>query len=414
MDETIDLRPYVEALLRRWWVILGAVVAGILVALLLQFVQTNYEATALVAVTEPTQQLQFDERIVSSVDLNALLPAYPELAISDEVLSILLVQANELSNGEIIYLPELKGLLHAEKGADPRLVRLTARADSPELAAELANAWAEEFVSFVKAIHQVSGGDVEFFTTQLAETNAQLRAAERALVDFQSGSRIGIVDNELLSLTTLQASYLSDRRRLNLARDKIGALRRQIEAGEGDTITWADQLTALMLQIRVYDTVSGAPTPEAASALQLQLNAQQELTTSQRATQLRLLDELAQSAGQSLSEIDVKLLALEAPIFELQREKQELFHQFEELTRNRDVAEETSLSLARKIDEVRIQSEDTGSGVKTISPAAVPFSPTRVNFFISATIAGLAGFLLSALVILILDWWKNSAERSAG
>lgn len=414
MDETIDLRPYVEALLRRWWVILGAVVAGILVALLLQFVQTNYEATALVAVTEPTQQLQFDERIVSSVDLNALLPAYPELAISDEVLSILLVQANELSNGEIIYLPELKGLLHAEKGADPRLVRLTARADSPELAAELANAWAEEFVSFVKAIHQVSGGDVEFFTTQLAETNAQLRAAERALVDFQSGSRIGIVDNELLSLTTLQASYLSDRRRLNLARDNIGALRRQIEAGEGDTITWADQLTALMLQIRVYDTVSGAPTPEAASALQLQLNAQQELTTSQRATQLRLLDELAQSAGQSLSEIDVKLLALEAPIFELQREKQELFHQFEELTRNRDVAEETSLSLARKIDEVRIQSEDTGSGVKTISPAAVPFSPTRVNFFISATIAGLAGFLLSALVILILDWWKNSAERSAG
>ncbi len=411
MDETIDLRPYVEAILRRWWVILGAVLAGILVAVLLQYTQNSYQATALVAVTEPTQQLQFDARITNSVDMNALLPAYPELALSDEVLTILLAQATELSADEIAYLPQLADMLDATKGADPRLVRLTAHADSPQLAADLANAWAETFVTFVEAIHQVSGGDVEFFTTQLAETNAQLEAAERALVDFQSGSRMGIVDNELLSLTTLQATYLGDQRRLNLALEDIRALRRRIEAGEGDIITWADQLTALMLQIRVYETV--APTPESAGAVQLQLNSQQDLTTSQRTAQLRLLDELAQSAEQSLSEIDVKLLELEAPIFALQREKQDIFHQFEKLVRNRDVAKETYLTLARKIDEVRIQSEDTDSGVKTISLAAVPLKPQRANIFITAAMASLAGLLLSIFVILILDWWKNSADRSA-
>lgn len=411
MDETIDLRPYVEAILRRWWVILGAVLAGILVAVLLQYTQNSYQATALVAVTEPTQQLQFDARITNSVDMNALLPAYPELALSDEVLTILLAQATELSADEIAYLPQLADMLDATKGADPRLVRLTAHADSPQLAADLANAWAETFVTFVEAIHQVSGGDVEFFTTQLAETNAQLEAAERALVDFQSGSRMGIVDNELLSLTTLQATYLGDQRRLNLALEDIRALRRRIEAGEGDIITWADQLTALMLQIRVYETV--APTPESAGAVQLQLNSQQDLTTSQRTAQLRLLDELAQSAEQSLSEIDVKLLELEAPIFALQREKQDIFHQFEKLVRNRDVAKETYLTLARKIDEVKIQSEDTESGVKTISAAAVPLTPQRANIFITAAMASLAGTLLSILVILILDWWKNSADRSA-
>lgn len=135
------------------------------------------------------------------------------------------------------------------RAPDTRLVRLTAHADRPQLAADLANAWAETFVTFVEAIHQVSGGDVEFFTTQLAETNAH-QAAEGALVDFQSGSRMGIVDNELLSLTTLQATWPSDQRRLILALDDIRALRRRIEAGEGDIITWADQLSALMLQIR--------------------------------------------------------------------------------------------------------------------------------------------------------------------
>ncbi len=411
MDETIDLRPYVEAILRRWWVILGAVIAGILIAVLLQYTQNSYQATALVAVTEPTQQLQFDARITNSVDMNALLPAYPELALSDEVLTILLEQATEVSEGEIVYLSQLAEILDATKGADTRLVRLTAHADRPQLAADLANAWAETFVTFVEAIHQVSGGDVEFFTTQLAETNAQLQAAEGALVDFQSGSRMGIVDNELLSLTTLQATYLGDQRRLILALDDIRALRRRIEAGEGDIITWADQLSALMLQIRVHETV--APTLESASAVQIQLNAQQDLTTSQRAAQLRLLDDLAQSAEQSLSEIDIKLLELEAPIFALQREKQGIFHQFEELVRNRDVAKETYLTLARKIDEVKIQSEDTESGVKTISAAAVPLTPQRANIFITAAMASLAGTLLSILVILILDWWKNSADRSA-
>ena len=168
MDETIDLGPYVEALLRRWWVILGAVLAGILVAVLLQFTQNSYRATALVAVTEPTQQLQFDPRITNTVDMNTLLPAYPELALSDEVLTVLLERATDLSEGNIVFLPELKELLEANKGADPRLVRLTVDADGPQLAADLANAWAETFVSFVEAIHQVSGDDVEFFTNQLS------------------------------------------------------------------------------------------------------------------------------------------------------------------------------------------------------------------------------------------------------
>lgn len=411
MDETIDLRPYIEALLRRWWVILGAVIAGILIAVFLHFSQSDYRATALVAVTDPTQRLQFDARIVNTLDLDILLQAYPELATSDGVLTSLLARATELSGGTIDSLTQLRQMLDVETGADPRLVRLVVKNGDPQLSADLANAWAGTFVAVVDEIYRGQGGEVQFFRDQLSETEAQLQTAEQALVEFQSGSRIGIVDNQLLALNALQASYLADQSRLNLVLDDIRALRGQIEAGTGETVTWTDQLTALMLQLNIYETVSATPAP--GNPIQLQLDAGANLTTAQRAEQLGLLDNLSQSAETSLGEIEVRLLALEPRIFELQSEKQALFHKFEELTRNRDVAKETYVTLARKVDEVRIQSEDSGSGLKVASLAAPPSQPSRSSLIITGLIAGLVGLLIATAAIIAVTWWKSLSPRPA-
>ena len=411
MDETVDLRPSIEALLRRWWVIVGAVLGGILLAVLLHFTQSNYRATALVAVTDPTQRLQFDTRIVNTLDLDILLQAYPELATSDSVMLLLLNQAGELSDGTINSLTQLHGMADVETGADARLLRLIVSNEDPQLAADLANTWADIFVSVVDTIYRGEGGDVAFFSDQLAQTNSQLQAAEAALVNFQSGSRMGIVDNELLSLTTMQASYLADQRRLSLALDDIRALRGQIAAGTGDVVTLADQLTALMLQMQVYDKPSA--TPEASDGLQLQINPQANLTTGQRAEQLTLLDNLAQATETSLSEIDVRLLALEPRIFELQREKEDIFHQYEELTRNRDIAAETYTTLARKIDEVRIQADDAGAGLRVASRAAPPAQPARSNLLITAAIGAVVGLFLAAAALIAITWWRLASRGPA-
>ena len=182
MDETIDLRPYVNALVRRWWVILGAIIACILLAVILYASQAKYRATALIAVTDPVQRLAFDSRITSSFDLKALLQAYPELAMSDGVMSALLEKAGTLSGGAIKNIEQLRELVEVEDGPDPRLVRLTVRSEDPQLATDLANAWATVFVSAVDGIYGAPGGDVAFFNDQLAETDQRLRAAENALI----------------------------------------------------------------------------------------------------------------------------------------------------------------------------------------------------------------------------------------
>jgi uncharacterized protein involved in exopolysaccharide biosynthesis len=376
----------------------------VLLAIAFYFFQASYQATALVVITEPTQQLQFDPRITDVTDLGILLRAYPELATSDEVLTRLMAEARPLSGDTLVSLTQLREMMKVEVGVDPRLMRLIVRSGSAQLAADLANTWAGILVATVDEMYRNPGGNVDFYNAQLRQTQAQLSAAEQSLVTFQSDSRMGIVDNELASLATLQAAYLADQRQLSLALDDIGAIRRQIEAGSGDTISWADQLTALMLQLDVYEMAQ--PTPMSGSDFQLQLDAQSNLTTATRQEQIQQLDQLAQTAQVSLATIDLRLVELEPRLFALQAEKEDIFHQYEELTRNRDVAKETYLTLARKLDEERISAAGPGIQLQLASPAAVPERPARTSLLLLVLLGATAGLLISLAILLLQTWWQ--------
>lgn len=412
MDETIDLRPYVDAIIKRWWVIIGFILAFVLLAVFFYLSQTQYRATALIAITDPTQRLQFDNRIVNTVDLDNLLDAYPEIASSDAVLTALLTEARELSNGSISTLPDLQDITDAETGADGRLVRLIVRHEDPEFAANIANSWASIFVSTVDSIYLPSMGEVEFFDNQLAQTKNALQTVEQELEDFQASSRLGIVENELAALQNRQSIYLAEQNRHLLILDDIRSLRGQIAAGSSDTIPWGDQLTSLILQLKLFETENIFDTVPSGTPLQLQLSSQSNLTTEQRNEQLALLDNLSATAETSISEIDVKKLGLESEIFDLQRERQIITNRYEQLLRDQEIAKETYLTLARKIDEVRIQSSDNSNSLRVASLATPPTEPNRSNLIVTATIAGLAGLLISMGILLVLTWWKTSNERA--
>ncbi len=118
-------------------------------------------------------------------------------------------------------------MIGVEAGSDSRILRLSVRHNDPEAAAELANVWANAFVKAFDVVYFGQGMQIEFYENLSADNSAHLQAIEQALVNFQSGNRAGIVDNQLLSLTEQQATYLADRRRLTLLLDDIQALRSQ-------------------------------------------------------------------------------------------------------------------------------------------------------------------------------------------
>ena len=125
-----------------------------------------------------------------------------------------------------------------------------------------------------------------------------------------------------------------------------------------------------------------------------------------------MLGALSQTVEARLATIDVKLLELESSFFSLQREQQSIANRYDELIRQRDVAAETAVTLARKIDEVRIQSQDSGSSLRIASVAAVPEEYDRSSLVVTAAVAAVAGLLISIASIILVTWRRSSSHAT--
>lgn len=405
MEETVDLRPYLAALGRYLWLIGGAVVLAIVIAVAIYFSSDEYEAIALLTVPEPTQQLQFDERIMTTVRSTQNLTVYPELAKNNDLMSRVLVRATELTDGRITSLAQVRAMTMLTTSADNRLVRLAVADKDPEVAAALANYWGEEFIVTIETLFGRSG--MEYFNDQLQQADQELRAANDALVAFQATNRQGIVDNELLALTDRQRALLADESRYQRVLADIQILRRQLENNASDVVTLSDQLAALTVQLRAYNTTQATPV---APQFQLNIGTDAQLTATQRAELLQQLEALRVSVEAALNDNQAQLQSLAAPIFALQTEKQQLFNEGAKLISAQQVAQDTYVIVARKIDEERIAEGETLARIA--SRAIVPDKPSRPNLLALVSLLSLATLIPSILFVLFLTWWRNGTHRA--
>lgn len=406
MEETVDLRPYLAALGRYLWLIGGAVVLAIVIAVAIYLTSNDYEAIALLTVPEPTEQLQFDARITTTMRSMQNLTVYPELAKSSDLLNRVLAHAIELTDGRIATLAQVRDMTTLTTSADNRLVRLVVTDEDPEVAAALANIWAEEFVITIETLF--GRGGVAYFDDQLQQASQELRAADDALVAFQTTNRQGIVDNELLALTDRQRALLADESRYRRVLADIQLLRRQLENNTTDVVTLSDQLSALTVQLRAYETTQATPV---APQFQINIGADAQLSTTLRAELLQQLEALRVSVEAALTDNQTQLESLAAPIFALQTEKQQLFNQGERLLSAQEVAQETHVIVARKIDEERVAAGETLARVA--GHAVVPDKPARPNVLALVSLLSLAALIPSILLVLFLTWWRGGARHAA-
>ena len=406
MEETVDLRPYLAALGRYLWLIGGAVVLAIVIAVAIYLTSNDYEAIALLTVPEPTEQLQFDARITTTMRSMQNLTVYPELAKSSDLLNRVLAHAIELTDGRIATLAQVRDMTTLTTSADNRLVRLVVTDEDPEVAAALANIWAEEFVITIETLF--GRGGVAYFDDQLQQASQELRAADDALVAFQTTNRQGIVDNELMALTDRQRALLADESRYRRVLADIQLLRRQLENNTTDVVTLSDQLSALTVQLRAYETTQATPV---APQFQINIGADAQLSTTLRAELLQQLEALRVSVEAALTDNQTQLESLAAPIFALQTEKQQLFNQGERLLSAQEVAQETHVIVARKIDEERVAAGETLARVA--GHAVVPDKPARPNLLALVSLLSLAALIPSILLVLFLTWWRGGARHAA-
>jgi uncharacterized protein involved in exopolysaccharide biosynthesis len=364
----------------------------------------TYEATALVAVTLPRERVEFDARIQTVIDSQPL-EAYPELAHSDE----LLVALRDQLPVSALSLKELREMTSASPGSDPSLINLTVEHDDPEFAAQVANLWASLFVQWANQIYGYQGDEqLLFFETQMQEAQTTLEAAEQALISFQARNRLAILENQLSAVQQTQADYLAKQRQTDLILQDVSGLLSQGPDGTADI----DQLASVLLQVRALGGVPvGAET--GGSPWQLQLNVD-GLSSAAPVDQRAIILDLQNILLTQSDQINERLAALEPQILIVQEQVATAKVEEGRLTRDFEVAVETYTTLARTVDEKRITSQDTTSGVKLASRTAVPDEPSAPNVLLNAIIAGVAGVVLSTLAVIALYWWRTEQQTAEG
>ena len=165
------------------------------------------------------------------------------------------------------------------------------------------------------------------------------------MIEFEARNQSSIVEAQLESRRQAQSDYLDDQLRIAYLIQDIQGLRDQLaEQPANEQISLADNLTALLLQIKAFNAET-----ETAAPLELQVDSSESISTKSLKDQVLLLDDLVATLQAKSTEIDTRLEELTPQILALQQGLQQITVEGDRLNRVRDLTGETYLTLARKV-----------------------------------------------------------------
>jgi uncharacterized protein involved in exopolysaccharide biosynthesis len=338
--DEIDLRAWLQALIRGWKLIVGVTVLALVAAGAYTFLQPRlYEATAVLAAMLPAAvpqgQTPPDPQVVARTAL--------EVALTDSVVSdvydLVRPQLRSFRDRD-----ELRRAMEAAAGRDPRTVRLVVRSPDAAEAAAVANAWARLLVVRVNDVYL---GRSPTPALALAQGNpGPGEAANPVLLQAQR-------DAAQADLKALQGAIYG----LEGVERDIRAFRERVARADGGVVSLEDQLTALFLQLRAF----GVSAPDRIEFGSEQLGG----LTKDRQALLARLDDLSRAAAARRGEIEGRIAARRAEVEELGR---------------------------------RMQAAEFGSAVGTFvavgAPAAAPDRPTYPRPALNLGVGGALGLVV--------------------
>lgn len=223
----LDMRPLFRAQMS-WWreAILIGIIAAFLGAAILLLLRTlsplTYEAStdiirarvvSSVNLVE-TYRTTTDDATIGGVDDGARREALVNLVMSGAIADKVIAELGDLLTIEERDPATLIDMVSAEAplGSDDRtisdLIRITVRANDPEKAAAIANAWSRHYVAHINSVYnQVPLEIVELVGQDLQEASAEYLAAQQAFEAFVANNQISDLQNQIDQKAALRTNY---------------------------------------------------------------------------------------------------------------------------------------------------------------------------------------------------------------
>jgi uncharacterized protein involved in exopolysaccharide biosynthesis len=147
----------------------------------------------------------------------------------------------------------------------------------------------------------------------------------------------------------------------------------------------------------------------------LQIDSAGSFSNQSVAEQIEFLEGLVRALQSKATEINARLTELEPEILALQERYEQASNEANRLSRARDLAQETYLTLARKLEEARIGAQEANGTLYLASYAAVPARPVAPRRLFNTAVAGMLGLMIGVLLAFAIEFWRqNGVQEQEG
>jgi succinoglycan biosynthesis transport protein ExoP len=214
------LEQALRILRRRKWIVLQALIVVPTIALALSLMQENqYTATASLLFR------QAPEGLLSEGGTNSFIDPARESATNEELVALPVVAdraAKQIGDG--VTGDQVLSSISVDTGGDSDLAQISATTESPELSAEMANAYGEAYIEFRRAADQAQiQSAIDRVDASLAELTAEQQTSARAIALNDRIEQLQLVQAlqtgkaELVQRATPPTSRSSPKPMLNVA-----------------------------------------------------------------------------------------------------------------------------------------------------------------------------------------------------
>ena len=449
VEEEIDLREYIEVIVRRWRWIAGITLVAVITAAIVSFflMAPIYEAKAGVVIVKSKSEITFEPKYRTlseedlaraGLDIKARRQALEALVKSSSVAAEVIAKLGPMLEPEERDASALLGMVETEMDGD--LIGIKVRGKDPKKITAIANAWGEAYESYVNELYGGRAQSPTNIQAQVAEAKKTYQQAEEALARFMGDNKIQSLAREIEAKQQALADYYATKQKLDRLIADARALREKLREGSASRPT-ANSLSILLLQANAFVASTNLPLqpftglpiqqPTDSFAQPSSNPPPQPLTSLPLQLQLSL-DEMADwgsTVEEQLGDLDALISVLEARREEvgaligegsLQQEILKLQEQLEreqacqrELTQARDLAWETYQTLARKEAEVQVATQVRDTEVRFAVPAVEPKYPVAPKKKLNIAIAGVLGLMVGvfgAFMAEYVEGWKSEGK----
>lgn len=317
-EEEIDLREYINVLLKRKGVIILIFLIAVITAALVSYfyLKPVYEASTILMISKPKYQVELEPKIQTQFTPEVSLATYESL-IKDREIEKEVIKKLNLDQPPYELTPDsLQGMITIESLKNTNLIKMNLQAGDPKLAKDIANLWAALFVEKNKDLNlQESKEAQRFIEEQLKISDQNLSKIEEEIREFNETNNIDAMDKEItvkLDKIMENESRLADVKiGAESEKAKIEEIRNQMISQEKlISSSNIDRLTEGMKFIEAKDFIGG----QLELAQQNLQTKEEELKTFNQESKISLLEKEITSKTNQIVNFNNRLINLEVLI----------------------------------------------------------------------------------------------------